>query len=220
MRVDRIATDTSRPTGTWNTSCYSTVCALSDGQISGACLSVCLSVASCEAHRWAGRWLPTHRSELVLSLQGHLPGETKDRAWNPALIRQAQEQVSEYMGPQISGPSWCGVATHAETQDLQAAAGKQRYPTPGPQGCGQPPHREPLSRGSLPAALFLPFPHIPRTWTAFTENSGLGEETPEAPGRVPAGKPIHPSEDTLPTCGQNSSPRGAAVCPKQAPLLE
>lgn len=116
VRVDRIATDTSRPTGTWNTSCYSTVCALSDGQISGACLSVCLSVASCEAHRWAGRWLPTHRSELVLSLQGHLPGETKDRAWNPALIRQAQEQVSEYMGPQISGPSWCGVATHADTR--------------------------------------------------------------------------------------------------------
>lgn len=116
----------------------------------------------------------------------------------------------------LLGVAWL----HTQTQDLQAAAGKQRYPTPGPQGCGQPPHREPLSRGSLPAALFLPFPHIPRTWTAFTENSGLGEETPEAPGRVPAGKPIHPSEDTLPTCGQNSSPRGAAVCPKQAPLLE
>lgn len=44
----------SRPTGTWNTSCYSTECALSDGQISGACLSVCPSVASCEAHRWVG----------------------------------------------------------------------------------------------------------------------------------------------------------------------
>lgn len=120
----------------------------------------------------------------------------------------------------LSGPAWCGVVTHAETQDLQAAAGKQHYPTPGPQGCGQPHRCEPLSQESLPAALFLPFPHIPRTWTAFTENSGLGEETPEAPGRVPAGKPIHPREDTLPTCGQNSSPRGAAVCPKQAPLLE
>lgn len=53
-----------------------------------------------------------------------------------------------------------------------------------------------------------------------TENSGLNEETPEAPGRRLAGKPIHPSKDALPTCGQNSSPKGAAVCPKQAPLLE
>lgn len=77
-----------------------------------------------------------------------------------------------------------------------------------------------VSRFPLPAALFLPLPHIPSMWTAMTENSGLNEETPEAPGRRLAGKPIHPSKDALPTCGQNSSPKGAAVCPKQAPLLE
>lgn len=32
--------------GTWNTSCYSLVCALSGRLIAGACLSVCLSVCS------------------------------------------------------------------------------------------------------------------------------------------------------------------------------
>lgn len=52
-----------------------------------------------------------------------------------------------------------------------------------------------------------------------SQNSGLGEQMPEATGRVPAGKPIHPSEDTLPTCGQNSPPRATVVCPKQALLL-
>lgn len=50
-------------------------------------------------------------------------------------------------------------------------------------------------------------------------NSGLGEATLEAPKRVPAGKPTSPSEGTLPMCGQTSSPRGAAVCPKQSLLL-
>lgn len=52
-----------------------------------------------------------------------------------------------------------------------------------------------------------------------SQNSGLSEETPEVPGRVPAGKTIHSSEDSLPMCGQNSSPRGAVAGPKQAPLL-
>lgn len=48
----------SRLIGTWNTSCYSLQWARSGRLIAGTCLSVCLSAASCEAHRlgW-GIWL-------------------------------------------------------------------------------------------------------------------------------------------------------------------
>lgn len=52
-----------------------------------------------------------------------------------------------------------------------------------------------------------------------SQNSGLGEETPEAPGRMPAAKPIHPSEDALPMCGQNSSPRGATSVSQTSPII-
>lgn len=79
----------SRPTGTWNTSCYSTECALPDEQISGACLSVCLSVASCDAHRTAGIWLPTHTGlSLFLGSRGTFL-ERLWTAWSSALTGHA-----------------------------------------------------------------------------------------------------------------------------------
>lgn len=60
----------SRLTGTWHTSCYRLQWAPPGRLIAGACLSVCVSAASCEAHRlgW-GVWLGlrVHRPEMLLS---------------------------------------------------------------------------------------------------------------------------------------------------------
>lgn len=59
----------SRLTGTWHTSCYSLQWAPPGRLIAGACLSVCLSAAPCEAHRlgW-GVWLghTVQRPEVLL----------------------------------------------------------------------------------------------------------------------------------------------------------
>lgn len=162
---------------------------------------------------------PAHRSEFVLSLQGHLPGETKDRAWSPALTSMLRSRYLSTWGLRsvvLLGVEWLHKRKHKSAGSCREPAlansriiGLWPVSTSGATFTG------------ITACYDVPVPfskvlvHGEPSW-----NSGLGDETPEAPGRMPAGKPIHPSEDTLPMCGQNSSPRGAAVCPRQAPLLE
>lgn len=132
-------------------------------------LSVCLSVASCEAHRWAGRWLPTHRSELVLSLQGHLSGETKDRAWSPALTSMLRSRYLSTWGLRSVVLLVVELATQEETQicrQLQGTSSNQ-----------QQDHRDMTSlniRGNFhrhhcPLRCSLPLLQSPGTWRAFME---------------------------------------------------
>lgn len=150
-------------------------------------------------------WLPAHRSKLVLTLQGHLPGKTKGRAWSPALTSMLRSRYLSTWGLRsgvLLGVEWLHKRRHKSAGSCREPAlsniritGMWPVSTPGATFTG------------ITACYDVPFPfskflvHGEPSW-----NSGLGEETPQATGRVPAGKPIHPSEDALPMCGQNSSP--------------
>lgn len=88
------------------------------------CLSV--SVASCEAYIGGRGYGSPHTGlSLFSASRDTFLERLRTGPWSPALTRHAKEQVFEYTGPQISG-AWCGVVTHAETQDLQAALSNTR----------------------------------------------------------------------------------------------
>lgn len=106
----------------------------------------------------------------------------------------------------LLGAEWLWEET--QTQNLWATAENHRYPTPLNTGMWSASTSKAVFTDIAACyAVLFPFP----TFLIHGEpspKSRLGEETRKAPGRVPAGNPIIPSEDTLPMCGQSSSPRG------------
>lgn len=82
MREREAQTGIQADSGTWNTSCYSLVCALSGRLVAGACLFVCLSVCLRLPARhtgWGrvcGSGHTVHRPEILLPASRMRPLES------------------------------------------------------------------------------------------------------------------------------------------------